>query len=309
MYVLKSVPEDFIVQEIPSLEFKPTGKYLYFWLNKRAYTTLDAVQDIAEFLHLPVHQIGVAGNKDKHAVTKQLCSVAARFKKQLEQFSHKKIWLETTGFGNEQLAAGMLQGNTFKIIVRNADYIQQKKQWFINRFGEQRFSSHNVDIGRALLQKNFTQAITLLQQTHQRFIHPHSDAVHTLRTLPQKILRLTIHAYQSWLWNQAVDLCAKHTTPSETAILQLPGFGFDGDETLRKTYEQLLNKDQLTIDSFVLRALPDLSAEACERNVWIKVTDLIIQQVSPQTILLTFTLPKGSYATEVVRQLFENATY
>lgn len=306
MYHIKSIPEDFIVEEIPLVELKTNGIYIYFWLIKRDCTTINAVQEIANFLHIPAKYIGVAGNKDKLAVTKQLCSLKITYEKQLKQFIHKLIKIEIAGYGDERIAAGLLKGNYFQIIVRDADKIPSKKEWFINYFGTQRFSSDNIEIGKAILQQNFRLAVELLQESQKKFISSSSstDFIQTIKKVPNKILRLIINAYQSDLWNKIITQITKNTLPSENLTVQLPGFGFEENQELRTRYEQLLEKDNLSLESFIVRSLPDISCEACERKVWIQVTNMTITQNSDKTILLTFTLPKGSYATEVIRQLF-----
>ncbi len=305
MYTIKAVPEDFVVEEVPVVEIKQSGAFVYFWLKKRNYTTIDAVQEVARHVRVAVERIGVAGNKDKCAVTKQLCSVSRNYEGLLRLFQHKSIQLEIAGYGESSIATGTLQGNKFRIIVRNASVVPEKREWFVNFFGEQRFSSQNVAIGRALLQQDFSQAIALMKEVRLRINSEESrDKVRVLRLLPKKVLKLFVHAYQSSLWNRVVQEVTKHAVPDAHVQVALPGFGFEGWESIRVQYEQLLEADHLSFDSFVIRQFPELSGEAQERPVWIHVPDLIISQ-EDKNILLTFTLPKGAYATEVVRQLFE----
>ena len=307
MYTIKTVPEDFVVEELPIVEMKPQGKFVYFWLKKRDYTTLDAVQAIARQLHVRVEGVGVAGNKDKRAVTKQLCSVSVRYESALQSFQHERVQLEIVGYGDDPVVTGLLQGNHFSIIVRNTAVLPQKREWFVNFFGEQRFSSLNVAIGKALLQNDFKKAIELLHQAKTRIVLSEgNDVVQMLRSVPKKLLKLFVHAYQSQLWNEIVQELTKEQATDLDLKVPLPGFGFDGPEEIRTRYEQLLEKDHLSFNAFVIRQLPDISGEAQERNVWVRVPDLTISQKQDSTLLLTFTLPKGAYATEVVRQLFED---
>ena len=75
MYKIKQIPEDFVVREISGIRPSEHGKYTYFLLKKRNYTTQRAVKAIADALHIPEKRFGFAGNKDKNAITEQLCSV------------------------------------------------------------------------------------------------------------------------------------------------------------------------------------------------------------------------------------------
>ena len=71
MYKIKSVPEDFIVEEIPLFEFSDTGKYTYFLLKKTNYNTEKVIQKLSKYYKIPRKRFGYAGNKDKKAVTTQ----------------------------------------------------------------------------------------------------------------------------------------------------------------------------------------------------------------------------------------------
>lgn len=306
---IKSVPEDFVVDEIPGVEFGSSGAYAYFWLRKRNMTTFAAVDVLASFLGVPVQRVGVAGNKDKIAVTSQLCSVQSGYAERLKKFSHEMMSVELAGFGDHPIATGVLRGNRFKIIVKDVS-LPKKKEWFVNFFGEQRFSSANVEIGRAILKEEYSAAVKCIMRRdgmQKRMlkkcldVRP-SDVVGALRCLPRKVLRLVVHAYQSWLWNEMAKEFA--VSPSELE-LSMVGFGFEGSEELKEKYDALLERDDLSFDSFVIPAFPELSVESVSRRLWICVSDLVMEQKGCD-VLLVFSLPKGSYATEVVRQLFGN---
>lgn len=178
----------------------------------------------------------------------------------------------------------------------------------MNFFGEQRFSSNNIAIGRSILQGKYAEAVAIIQNrnswqkdlTEKYLQHHNSDYVGALRQLPKKLLNLMIQSYQSNLWNIVAEQIA--STPSDVA-LQMPGFGFDERNELREIYETILANDNLSFDSFIIKSLPSLSVEAVSRKVWIQVTDMKITPRKDNTILLQFTLPKGSYATEVIKQL------
>ena len=76
MYLIKQKSGDFKVVEKSILpEKNDAGNYAYFLLNKTGYTTIDAVELIARFLHKKLRDMGYAGNKDKHAITQQTISI------------------------------------------------------------------------------------------------------------------------------------------------------------------------------------------------------------------------------------------
>lgn len=128
MYLIKQKPEDFVVEEIPSVQINDSGKFVYFWLKKINTTTFDAVQKIADFLNVKLQEVGFAGQKDKTAIAIQLCSVDAVHAKKLQQFKHNNnITVTIAGYGCQAIATGLLAGNKFIITVRNAEDIPEKK--------------------------------------------------------------------------------------------------------------------------------------------------------------------------------------
>ena len=70
---LKTVPEDFIVDEINQLNLEG-GPYLYAILKKKDYTTLKALEVLSRHFRIPIQFIGYAGLKDKTAITTQYLS-------------------------------------------------------------------------------------------------------------------------------------------------------------------------------------------------------------------------------------------
>ena len=121
MYRLKETPEDFIVKEISIVKPGKQGTYAYVLLKKRSYTTLRAIQHIAERLHIPLKDIGLAGNKDKDAVTEQVISVKNAGEKRIGNVGLKDIELEFLGYGNKPISLGDLEGNQFRIVARDVD--------------------------------------------------------------------------------------------------------------------------------------------------------------------------------------------
>ena len=73
---LRTVPEDFIVDEIPLAgKGKTTGPYLICRLTKTNWELQHAVKEIARRLNISHRRIGWAGTKDRNARTTQLISL------------------------------------------------------------------------------------------------------------------------------------------------------------------------------------------------------------------------------------------
>src|SRR5919198_1000515 len=72
---VKSAPEDFVVEEIPSAPPpSPDGPYAIATLRVRNWETNRLVREVARALRISRRRIGYAGTKDKRAVTTQLVS-------------------------------------------------------------------------------------------------------------------------------------------------------------------------------------------------------------------------------------------
>ena len=167
-------------------------------LMKQKREHLTALQKITRTLKCRESDIGIAGIKDMHAVTYQFCTLrnmraehVATACRQLDAFGitlshfYKVDWV---------LNNGDLDGNEFSLVVRNLRRIHVaangqesfvtcgerhvqdrvdriRRSGFINFYGEQRVGSAGsyadvgvraFDIGRAMLQQDFSKAVDLM---------------------------------------------------------------------------------------------------------------------------------------------------
>ncbi len=183
-YILKHIPEDFIVEEITPdgevLEInkkysysKGEGKFLHAVLEKRNIDTMQAAQKISRALGVRPERITYAGVKDKQAVSAQRISFYKIEKEAAEKIDIPNIKISLTGRG-DKVALGMLWGNRFTITLRNIagspekirDIIESsaKKldEYFSNYFGPQRFGTTrpvSAICGKLILQGKFREAV------------------------------------------------------------------------------------------------------------------------------------------------------
>ncbi len=330
MYQLKQVPQDFIVKEQTNIRAEKTGEFIYFWLTKRNYTTHRACEQLAKQFRIPLKWIGFAGNKDKDAVTTQLISLKHVAREKAEKLSLTDLDLRFYGKGSKPISLGDLQGNTFQITIRNIEKKPLARKHFPNYFDMQRFSEQNPAIGKLLLQKKFSDAVALINDEHileMKQQHP-NDPIAVLRALPRKIWMLYINSYQSLLWNRMVALYLqkfKHKTvtfpvgdlvfPTEqvkNAKIPLLGFGTEWQNAkIGKIGEELLKQEGITLRDFIVREFPELSSEGGERDLMVTPTGVKMGKLEEdelnagkKKVTMTFTLPKGSYATMYMRSIF-----
>ncbi|MBI2564542.1 tRNA pseudouridine(13) synthase TruD [Candidatus Woesearchaeota archaeon] len=318
-YVIKHKLTDFYVEEIPVITPKIEGKYCVFWLEKKDQTTFNAIKIISRNIKIPIKLIGYAGLKDRHAITKQLCSVPVGFASKLKLFSHKDIKIFILGGSEEPVFLGQLKGNYFKIIVRNILHLPEKRDSFINYYGEQRFGNYNHLIGRALIQKNFSEAVRLIQQknsiTSQKltdFLEKYpGQFVNTLQKIPKNELLILVNAYQSYVWNQCVNDWIKKNKPTIESTFPLVGFGTELSSQQNSIVQLIFDKDNINIQSFVIREIPVISLIGGERKILAYASKIKLSKLEPDEefqgknkFTIEFILEPGCYATEYMRQLF-----
>lgn len=151
--VLKSVSEDFCVEEIPIYEPCGEGEHLFLWIEKRDLGTPELVKHLARTLSVPQSEIGFAGRKDRHAVTRQFVSVMARSCPDPAVVENEQVKVLAAKRHRNKLKTGHLKGNRFRIVVRDvqpgafeiAQHVceQLAARGVPNYFGEQRFGISN----------------------------------------------------------------------------------------------------------------------------------------------------------------------
>ena len=207
---LRTVPEDFVVEEIPLKEYKDTsGPYLICRLTKTNWELQHAVREISKRLNMSHRRIGWAGTKDKNAVTTQYISLYNVTPEAVEKVRLKDIRLEVIDHANEQLSLGDLAGNRFDLVIRDACLtdLQQRiagisqaaAEAFPNYYGLQRFGvirplTHRI--GEYILHEDYEKAVVTyvgeafphepeeIKKVRSLFAGSH-DPAEALRTLPQ----------------------------------------------------------------------------------------------------------------------------
>jgi tRNA pseudouridine13 synthase len=328
MYKIKQAPEDFKVTEKIELHIDPEGDYAYFWLNKKGYATVKALQKIATFLGCRLKDIGFAGNKDKQAVTKQAISVKDFGKrtgeKRFDMFKSDDIKLEYIGRGKAPISLGDLKGNEFEIIIHDCEKAPEKITQFINYFDEQRFSKTNKEVGKAILKGDMKKACSLIdaEEVKNRLSEKPNDYVGAMKELPIKTRLMLVHSYQSYLWNETVKeyLQQKHEDTAnveyslgllvfpkkniENVAVPIIGFGSEmEDKEMKAITDSIMKKESLNERDFVIRSMPELSAEGGKRDLVTEVKDLTIENIGEKSYKLKFFLQKGSYATMAVKRM------
>ena len=116
--VLKTEPHDFIVEEIPAYQPCGDGEHLFLWIEKTGVPADQLGRHLAEALHITPRELGTAGLKDTHAVTRQFVSVPRKVESRLKAIDTDGIKLLKATPHQNKLRTGHLRGNRFQVLVR-----------------------------------------------------------------------------------------------------------------------------------------------------------------------------------------------
>jgi len=157
----KTVPEDFMVEEILGFEPSGEGEHCLVWVEKRGLDSNTAGARLADALGLRHRLVSHCGLKDRHAVTRQWFSLHLP-----GQASPEPEALESEGLrvlrvtrNTRKLRRGIHLGNRFTIRLCEpdfaADVAAERWQRIVERgapnyFGSQRFGNEGCNVEKAL---------------------------------------------------------------------------------------------------------------------------------------------------------------
>src|SRR5580693_579808 len=154
---MRRTPEDFRVDEILGYDADGEGEHALLWVEKRGANTDWVAKELAKFAGIPPLNVGYAGLKDRHAVTRQTFSVqlAGKPDPDWNAFPHEDIKVLAVTRHKRKLKRGALRGNRFVLVLRQvdgdhtvADHIlkQIAQRGVPNYFGEQRFGREGGNV-------------------------------------------------------------------------------------------------------------------------------------------------------------------
>lgn len=401
---LRVEPGDFRVNEVSDFKVGTSGGYLIVRLTKENWETHHLIRDLSRQLGISDERIGIAGTKDKRAVTTQLMSIRGVSEEQLSRVDLPRVKLEPVGRANKDIGLGDLRGNDFDITIKHIVLPAPELEGHIkaindslvsaggvpNFFGYQRFGivrpvTHIV--GKKLLQGDVEgAAMTYIARSfpgeagenrkardfvwethefkegikkyplnlryerammHYLVEHP-GDYAGAFRSLSPKLLKLFVHAYQSYLFNKLLSrrmldgislaepiegdvVCftdergepdaskletvtkknfpdVKFLIKRKRAYVTLPLIGKDTALDSGKTGEEekkILEEEGITPADFNVIAMSSLASSGLRREILLRVK---LEFMSGEKMAnVKFYLPKGCYATTVLREFMKDS--
>jgi tRNA pseudouridine13 synthase len=314
-------PEDFQVDEIPLYAASGEGQHHYVRVRKRCLTSDRVSTEIARAAGVSAHEIGSAGMKDKHAVTTQWFSVPATAPVEPDKWQLPEgIELLEVSRHDNKLRTGHLLGNRFRIrlVDVDTDGLEAKTRRLCsaltqsrlqNYFGAQRFGFAGQNLERALSWaragarggKRFEKKLypsVLQSEVFNRYVELRAAAGFE-QLLSGEIVRLDNSGAHF-----VVEDVEKETPRYEQGDLWLTGpmFGPKARAAADVALElELRAQAQVGIDEDVRRAIGKLGP-GTRRDLFVPLDDLEAIFEETGSVVLSFGLPSGSYATEVMRQ-------
>jgi tRNA pseudouridine13 synthase len=153
-------PGTFLVEEIPAYLPVGEGEHTFLWVEKNDLTTAEAVRRLARALGAQERDVGYAGQKDRHATTRQWLSVPRVAPEAAMAAAVEGVKVLLASRHGNKLRLGHLRGNRFEVVLERvapeeAVAIEEALRGFArtglpNRFGEQRFGASGDNVATAL---------------------------------------------------------------------------------------------------------------------------------------------------------------
>jgi len=316
---LKLSPEDFQVDEIIDENFSGSGEHQLIKVQKSGKNTEDVVKEISRLINKPAKLISYAGLKDRQALTTQWLSIHLPGEEieGIEALQGANWRVIAAARHHKKLKTGYLSGNHFTIKLREVSHVEEailrleevKLSGVPNYFGEQRFGRGGGNLQKA--QEMFCGQY----KVKDRFL----KGIYLSAARSYIFNQILAKRIEEGNWNEAI--------PGD--VLQLSGTHsiFAAQEIDDTIHERIKQKDisptsPLVGDGKMMaseKAL-ELIESVCEAyEPWINglkqqrvemawranilhVTDLNYQ-VEDDSLILSFSLPAGTYATTVLREI------
>jgi tRNA pseudouridine13 synthase len=167
---LKQLPDDFQVEELTDVQPSTQGSFALYRLEKRGWTTPDALQTIRRRWQIDLRRISCGGLKDRHAHTVQYITI---FNGPQRRLTQSGITLQYLGKVAEPYSSQHIRANRFRLTLRSLDdarircaeqaLIEVGQDGVPNYFDDQRFGSvcGGEFMAKALVQGEFEKALRL----------------------------------------------------------------------------------------------------------------------------------------------------
>ncbi len=319
----RASPEDFVVEEIAAYEPTGEGEHVFALIEKRERTTPDAVRALCERLEVDASSAGWAGLKDRHAITRQWISLLGTSPETVMGADVEGVRILRAANHPHKIRTGHLRANRFRIRLRDFDPSrivdlrqvpsQIQSLGLPNYYGEQRFGRDGENAEQALRwvrgearppRAGFQRKLQMSALQSELFNRCVAGRVKT-STLGKVFLGDLMKKHETGGLFIASELLESQARADAWEISPTgPIFGAKmrwPEHAARASEEALLEASGLTLEQLTKwkRIAP-----GTRRFVRVSPGEIGLS-VSDHTVTLDFTLPAGSYATILVREILK----
>lgn len=316
---LRVSPEDFVVEEILGYEADGEGEHALLWVEKRGANTDWIARELARYAGIPPLNVGYAGLKDRHAVTRQMFSVGLAGKPEPDwsAFPSTEAKVLSVARHRRKLKRGALRGNRFVLTLREvegdraaADAVLEQiaRRGVPNYFGEQRFGREggNVAQARAMFagRRVDRDKRAFLLSAARSEIFNHVLATRIERGAWDSPLEGDIWSLagsRSWFGPEPFDDVLADRLARGDIHPSGPLWG-DG-ETPAQGEAGALEREIAAANLDLAAGVAGARMEQERRPLRLMPKDLQWRWLTDDALELSFELPAGAYATVVVREL------
>lgn len=319
--VLRSVPEDFVVDEDLGYEPDGRGDHVLLHVRKRETNTEWLARELAAFAGLRPVDVGFAGLKDRHAVTTQWFSLHLRgTEPDWGSFPCAEAQILDVRRHRRKLQRGELRGNSFRLVVRqlegdiaalDAHLHRVKEEGVPNYFGAQRFGINGGNLAEA---EALLAGRSEVRDRHKRGLY--ISAARSLLFNTVLSARVAEGNWQTPLAGEVVLLGATQSLvtcdePTPAVVervrrgeLQLTGPLWGRGRPLSSGTVLALEEAALAECAAWRLGLEQVGLQQERRALRLQPQELEwVLDEHAATLTLSFYLPAGAYATTVLREL------
>ena len=315
-----SRPEDFRVDELDLYPASGSGEHLLVRIEKRGLSTPEAVHRIAAMTGINEREIGYAGRKDARSLSTQRLSMPRSAEPRLVQVEDDSLKIIEVVAHNKKFRLGHLAGNRFALTLSAVPPEQQPlvaarareitTGYLPNYFGSQRFGAdmHNAVEGLAMLARGRSRGsrrnADFLISAAQSMLFNDLIALRLRRDLFMQVVDGDLLKTQRGGLFICADVATDNARFAQREIT-VTGPMFGGKMmtpvgTALTLESEILAARQIDAAQF-LSFRP--SIPGTRRPIQVAVDTLTVEFDAAET-RLGFSLPAGSYATVLVRELF-----
>ncbi len=317
--VIRSHLEDFYVEEISRIQPLGEGSHRWLWVEKTGANTDWVAGQLARSAKCARRDVGYAGLKDRHAVTRQWFSVpeSHSLEAALEHLDIEGVSILASSRHTRKLKRGTLNGNRFSLRIRQFEdrgkqverRLEQVCQKGVpNYFGPQRFGHRGLNVQKAF------------------------ESLGKQARLSRNRKGIYLSALRSFLFNQVLAIRVQRE--NWNIIINGDLVMLDGSHSIFscEIVDRDIEERCMRLDIHPTGPLPGIDGAGPQKDAgsleyqvldeWAAMTDLLVGQgvkasrralrlypaelrwsVQGSELEISFVLPPGTYATVVLREI------